>query len=287
MNYYVTALALRLASANALTKSAYWTLSKMKRGPRSVWHDRGTWLLENLPDSPSRILELGTGWVHAYSLYQILVRDDEVHCFDVMDRRNFNSFVATIPAVCKQIQQMQLAPDILERVRQRAAIIAQCKDFDEVYERLNIKCQISEDGIPNYPENYFDAITSIDVLEHVETRLFRTAAEGWYKIMKPGGRFLAQVGIADHISVYDGNRQPKRYLKHSHRTWDLLLNNDVQYCNRMTATEMIGILKDVGFEMDQVDIELCNISREEVHADYQWQSDEDMRAVRADIRAHK
>src|SRR5271156_6271259 len=81
MNYFATAAALRLASTNVLTRQAYWTLSKMKTGPRPVWHHREEWILANLPQRPCRLLELGTGWVHAYSLYQILLRDDEVHCF--------------------------------------------------------------------------------------------------------------------------------------------------------------------------------------------------------------
>ena len=287
MNYFVTAAALRLASANALTRRAYWALSKMKRRPRTVWHDQEVWILDNLPQTPGRLLEIGTGWVHAYSLYQILLRDDEIVCFDVMDRRNFRSFLATIPVVLEQVGAMALAPAVLARARERGATILRCASFEEVYEALNVTCQISADGVPRFPDDHFDAITSIDVLEHVEASLFPAAAAGWHRITKPGGRFLAQVGVADHHSVYDGNRQPKRYLKHSHRTWDRFLNNEVQYCNRMTVSEIVRVLEDVGFTIDACDVELCDITRDEVHPDYRWQTDEDLRAVRADIVATK
>jgi hypothetical protein len=69
MNYFVTAAALKAASANSLTRSTYRTLTRLKSGPRPPFIDRGVWLLPALPAHTARLLELGTGWVHAYRFY--------------------------------------------------------------------------------------------------------------------------------------------------------------------------------------------------------------------------
>jgi hypothetical protein len=72
------------------------------------------------------------------------------------------------------------------------------------------------------------------------------AAAAWFRILKPGGKFLAQVGIDDHLAMYQGKVGSKRYLRYSHRTWDWLLGNEVQYINRLTATEIVNILTEAG-----------------------------------------
>lgn len=261
MNYYLTAASLKLASANTLTQKAYWALSKRRKRPRYVWPTQSEWILDRLPHESGCLLELGTGWIHAYSLYAILLRQDDVYCFDVIDRRNFNVFLTTIPVVRKQIEAMDLSKEVLERALERCNIMLRCRNFDEVYEKLGFHCQIDSSGMPQFANVSFDAIYSVDVLEHVEAALFEKAASVWFATLKDGGIFLAQVGLNDHHSVYDDNRQPKRYLRHSLRTWELLLGNTVQYCNRLTASAIISALESVGFVMECVDVELCDLNR--------------------------
>jgi SAM-dependent methyltransferase len=287
MNYMVAAAALKLASANPLTRNTYRALGQLKTGPRPVYHEQAVWLLDALPEKESRLLDLGTGWVHAYSLYPALLRDDDIHCFDVSDNRKFKSFVRTVPVVLDQVRQLALEPAILDRAAQRAAALAGTKNFDEAYKAAGMAYQSSPSGIPNYPVNYFDRIFSIDVLEHVDAKVFLPAAETWYRIMKPGGRFLAQVGIDDHLAHREGKMGSKRYLRYSHRTWEWLLQNDVQYINRLTASQIVALLKDAGFAIDEAQTYVCDMSRADVHPDYQSQSDDDIRAVRLFVKAHK
>jgi SAM-dependent methyltransferase len=287
MNYFVTAAALKIASANALTRSAYHVATRLRSGARPVFLDRAVWLLDELPQHDARLLDLGTGWVHAYSLYPALLRDDEVHCFDVSDNRHFTSFVRTVPVILDQVRQMALEPAVLDRAARRAEALVKAKDFEEAYRAVRINYQTAPSGIPNYPDNYFDRIYSIDVLEHVDAQTFPPAAAVWYRIMKPGGRFLAQVGIDDHLAFYQGQLGSKRYLQYSRRTWDWLLGNDVQYINRLTASEIVGLLKQAGFAIDEVQTHSNDMSPTDVHPDYRAQSEDDIRAVRLFVKAHK
>jgi len=286
--YFVAAAALKVASASRPTRGAYRALSRLKGGPRPVIFDQALWLLDGFPEQEGRLLDLGTGWVHAYSLHPALLRDYELHCFDVADHRHFESFVRTVPIVLDQIRQMALGPATVERAAQRAAALVAAKDFDEAYRTARIAYQISPGGIPTYPANYFDTIYSIDVLEHVEAGIFPAAAAAWYRILKPGGQFLAQVGIDDHLAFYDGKFGSKRYLRYSQRTWDWLLGNDLVYINRFTASRIVALLQNAGFVIDDFKTDdTGDTAPDQVHPDYRNQSEPDIRAVRLLVRAHK
>lgn len=286
--YFLAAAALKVASANSLTRTAYRAATRLKSSARPVLLDRAIWLLDGLPEQASRLLDLGTGWVHAYSLYPALLRDDELHCFDVTDNRHFKSFVRTVPAVLDQIRQLPLDPTTVNRAAERAAALVAAKDFGDVYQTARISHQTSPSGIPDYPDNYFDTIFSIDVLEHVDARLFPAAAAAWHRILKPGGRLVVQVGIDDHLAFYDGKFGSKRYLRFSHRTWDRLLGNDLVYINRLTVSEIVALLGNAGFVIDEAETDDSgDTAPEQVHFDYRNQSDADIRAVRLLVKSHK
>jgi hypothetical protein len=291
MNYFITAAALKVASANALTRSTYRALTRLKSGPRPPQVDRGIWLLAALPKPACRLLELGTGWVHAYSLYPALLRTDEVHCFDTSDNRNFKSFQATVPITRSQLHDPEYwthDPQALAQVDDLATAIGKASDFGEAYRILGMTYQCRPIGIPDYPADYFDVIFSIDVLEHIAAEIFPAASAAWFRSLKPGGKFLAQVGIDDHLAMYQGKVGSKRYLRYSHRTWEWVLGNQVQYINRLTASEIVTILTNTGLVIDEVETDASGDTEpDQVHPDYKRQSDDDIRAVRLLVRARK
>jgi SAM-dependent methyltransferase len=291
MNYFVTAAALKMASANVLTRSTYRTLTRLKSGPKPPQLDRAPWLLAGFPDHACRVLELGTGWVHAYSLYPALLRSDELHCFDSSDNRNFKSFRATVPIIRNQIHDRgfwALDPRALAQADDRSTATAKTRDFDEAYKILGMTYQCRASGIPDYPAESFDVVFSIDVLEHIDAEIFPAAVGAWFRVLKPGGSFLAQVGIDDHLAMYQGKVGSKRYLRYSHRTWERLLGNEVQYVNRLTASEIANMLTNAGLVIDEVKTDASGDTEpEQVHPDYRSQSDDDIRAVRLLVKAHK
>ncbi|HTI84798.1 MAG TPA: hypothetical protein VL614_30460, partial [Acetobacteraceae bacterium] len=98
---------------------------------------------------------------------------------------------------------------------------------------------------------------------------------------------VAQVGLDDHTAMYSDGFGTKRYLRYSEMTWRVLLGNRVQYINRLPASRIVSVLEDVGFEIVSVETHDCTMQRCEVHADYQWQSNADVQAVRLFLRARK
>jgi SAM-dependent methyltransferase len=287
--YFLTAAALKAASANTLTRSAYRTAAKLKNDPPcDIFLRVALWCLDGLPASRQRLLDLGTGWIHAFALFAALLRhDDELHCFDVADIRKWKCFQATLPLIFDQLPG-QVPEDVLRKATRRVDLIKRAKSFEEVYQILGMIYQWRQDGLPDYPDNYFDRIFSVDVLEHVDADLFPKAANVWHRILKPGGQFYAQVGIDDHLAYYQGRYGSKRYLRYSHQVWNWLLSNQVQYINRFTKTQILQLLEAKGFVIDEVETDLGgDTSPERVHPDYSWQSEEDIRAVRLYVKAHK
>jgi hypothetical protein len=53
--------------------------------------------------------------------------------------------------------------------------------------------------------------------------------------------------------MYQGKVGSKRYLRYSHRSWDWLLGNEVQYINRLTASEIVTILTNTDLVDDEVE----------------------------------
>lgn len=292
MGYFVTAAALKVASANSLTRSAYRALGRLKNSKLcDVSPEVAMWCLEGLPPGRQRLLDLGTGWIHTYSLFAALMRrDDELHCFDVSDNRKWKCFQATLPVIFDELSDGPI-PEHSEQHRaaaKRVELLKQARSFDEVYRIIDITYQCRADGVPEYPQNYFDRIFSVDVLEHVDAQVFPVAAQAWFRILRPGGQFYAKIGIDDHLAHYQGRYGSKRYLRYSHRTWDQLLGNEVQYVNRLTTSQILELLKGAGFTIDDVETTAgADPPPEEVHPDYRWQNEEDIRAVGLNVKAHK
>lgn len=279
MNYYLAATALRVFSMNGPTKALYRWLGNRKTD-RKLSMERAGWVLErigeaNLSPEPS-FLELGTGWMHAYSMLPALIHGGETACFDVWDNRAFGALKAKLPVLRQAIADLDVTPEQRTTANAKLERMEAAEDFDAIYQILNMRYDIDYHGKLLYADNSFDVIFSVDVLEHVTAGGFDSNAADWFRVLKPGGRMVAQVGLDDHLAHYDPSRSKKHYLTHSHAMFDRLLENDVQYINRIPATDMIGRLERLGFAT--VEAERWTVDNPEslnVHPDYAGQPRDD------------
>ncbi len=223
----------------------------------------------------NRLLELGTGWTHANSLYVALVGDAAIDTFDVVDNRSLSSLQYQVPLV---LEAIEASPDHSGRekreARRRAERIAACAALDEVYEILNMRYQVNDE--PRFLNRTFDFIFSMDVLEHVRREHFQESVATWRALLKPGGLLVSQVGLDDHLSHLDRSKHVKHYLQHSKRVGTLLVESELKYINRLPASAMLDAFRGAGFALEFVDREICDMTGVAVHPDYRDQSPEDL-----------
>lgn len=284
MNYYVVAAALRALSAHSVLRNTYrWVGNRKRSFP--VWIPKPRWIWEQVVNEgvDSRghtLLELGTGWVHGGSLYSALLIDATIIAFDVWDNR---SLYCTKNEISRVERAIHAAEDHSEsdkkRASERAAAALQAKTFPELYDALNITYIVDDSGIPRMSSGSVDMIYSQDVLEHVNRDSFTSSIQAWKRILKPSGRFLALVGLDDHLAHYDSSKSMKEYLYHSDLLWKYLLCNRLQYINRLTATEIIDLFQRNGFEIENFELERCRVDLGAVHPCYKWQTQEDLEAT--------
>ncbi len=109
-----------------------------------------------------------------------------------------------------------------------------------------------------FQDNSFNCVFSFHVLEHVKE--FEEKVEDIYRILKPGGHSIHQIGIDDHHTHYDKRESPKNYLQYSERTWKLFFENDVQYINRAQMSDWLDLFEKQGFILKERIFETCNIN---------------------------
>jgi SAM-dependent methyltransferase len=277
----VAAAALRALSAHSVLRRAYrWVGNRKRSFPVSLQKSRWIWeqvAKEGVDTKGHTLLELGTGWVHAGSLYSALLIDAAIIAFDVWDCRSLYCSKNEIARVAEAIEAAEdHSESDKKRASERAAAALAAKTFPELYDVLNIKYLIDESGLRRIPEASVDMIYSQDVLEHVNRDRFVLSIEAWKRLLKPHGRFLALVGLDDHLAHYDSSKSMKEYVYHSEFFWKHLLNNRLQYINRLTVTEIVDLLQRNGFDVEDFEVERCSVELDRVHPSYRWQTQEDL-----------
>jgi SAM-dependent methyltransferase len=290
VNYYLASAIFRGISSNKVLRRAYRALgNKRANRPITIGYTRWVWEQATSADClkpGKRLLELGTGWTHANSLYVALVGDAMIDTFDVVDNRSLASLKYHVPIVLRTIEA---SPDHSDRekreARRRADRIAGCTTLEEVYDVLNMRYQVNDR--PRFLSRTFDFIFAMDVFEHVRRKEFNESVATWRALLKPGGVLVAQVGLDDHLSHLDRSKHAKHYLTHSKRLGGFLVESELKYINRLTASEILDAFQSAGLALELVDREICDIGELAIHPDYRDQAPEDLATARLTFVARK
>lgn len=299
MRYSLAALALKLFSLNSATRKCYRLLGNAV-GPRkrmvlgSYYLNRGEWLRRKFVQyvkadrgdegQEYACTELGTGWMHFYTLYLSLFEDIRPTTFDIWDNRQFASLKANFAQVLEAYSILgDLAPVLFARIQDRVAAITGSADFQELYARTSLRHIIDRNGsLADIPGASQDLVFSMDVLEHVPRRYMDVAIGDQFRILRPGGFAIHQIGIDDHLAHYDSRASRKQYLRYSKGLWEALYENQVQHFNRLSFREFQSVFRTCGFrEVESVAQREPSALRDiTVHPMFQDQDQESLEATR-------
>jgi len=220
------------------------------------------------------VLEIGTGWIHWYSMYMRLHHDLRITMFDIWDNRQFHALKAAFAKLeALATAEQSSSSQVVDRLE---AILA-VSSFDELYALLDLKYVIDDTGsLDRFADNSFDFVFSFHVLEHVRRSSTAQEVRDIYRILRPGHYSVHQIGISDHLAHYDGRVSIKNYLRYSDRTWSIFFENEVQYFNRLQMSDWLGLFNEVGFSLCERIVDSRDISSLKIHPQYQHRTREDL-----------
>lgn len=283
IKYLVAAVGLKVFSWNSTTRAVYRRLGNIvgqkKRRHQNIdkYIERGNLLVDLakkygvLKDGMS-LVELGTGWIHWFGLYLFLHVEGQIklELYDVWDNRQLDA----LRDAFRQLKNRSLAPELL-RIRLDSIVTA--ASFEDLYRAVGANYTINSNGsLESYSSETYDAVFSFHVLEHVDRDSIEKSIDHMYRILKPGGCCIQQIGIDDHLSHYDSKVSKKNYLRYSRTLRKRIFENSVQYHNVLQGEDFLRFFRNSGFDVIEVDRERCDLGNLSIHADWKTYSQEDL-----------
>lgn len=285
LKYLLASTALKIFSANRASKALYHEIGNvlgqemMKRESINSRITRGKLLVDlcnkyGSVNEGDKLLEIGTGWIHWYPIYLRLYYNVSITMFDVLDNR---LFIAMKSSFLKLVESMKTDHAHYHRIVKLLKKILATKSFGELYTLLDLQYIIDKTGdLLQFQDNSFNCVFSFHVLEHVLHGNLSKEVRDIYRILKPGGYSIQQIGIDDHLSHYDKIESPKNYLRYSDNTWKRNYENEVQYFNRFQISDWLSLFDKAGFYLLEKITENCNIESLRIDQKYKHYKKEDL-----------
>jgi predicted SAM-dependent methyltransferase len=294
--YCSSAVALKAFSCSHLTKQMYRglgnTLGSKKRavGPMPAFYlSRVNRMLRiakrfGVPKNGSRLIELGTGWLHWEAITTRLFFDVHGILFDVWDNRQMNGLKNYLKQLDNSLERLDV--DNVQRSAARNLIskIREVNDYQDLYDLLGFEYILDPTGNLNRLEKEsFDIVVSAGVLEHIYLKDASNFVDGIAKLMRPGGHSIHSINIRDHLYQYDTSVSPKQYLHYPDWLWRLCFANDVQYINRLQRSEWLELFRKAGLVLVDEEIEMEDLSGLKLATVYQKYEENDLRCGGLDL----
>jgi SAM-dependent methyltransferase len=287
IKYLAAAVGLKLFSLNSMTRSGYRRLGNIvgqkKRQHQNIdkYIERGNLLVDIarkydvLKDGAS-LVELGTGWIHWFGLYLSLHVNGNVklELYDVWDNRQLDA----LREAFRELRSRWMNDvSVSESQRKQLDSIVNARSFEDLYKKVGANYTIDSNGsLESYRSESYDAVFSFHVLEHVGRDSIEVSIGHMYRILKPGGYCIHQIGIDDHLSHYDSKESKKNYLRYSLALRRRIFENVVQYHNVLQGEDFLRFFQRIGFDVVEVDRERCDLEALSIHPDWEGYSQEDL-----------
>lgn len=289
IKYLLAACALKSFSVNDTSRTLYRKIGNTLRQHKSLQRQRkidpyirrGN-LFVSLCDkykavkSGDKLLEIGTGWMHWYSIYLRLFYNVSVTMLDVWDNRQLD---ATKTMLAELLVKSKNDPLHCKRIVELEKVL-QIDTFEELYSLLDLEYVIEEKGsLCRFPDDSFNCVFSFHVLEHVPADNADELTKNIRRVLRPGGYSIHQIGLNDHLAHYDKKVSTKNYLRYSDTAWKRYFENTVQYFNRLQASDWLGFFSRHGFSLLETEAGFCDIESLPIDAKYRDYERRDLECV--------
>lgn len=291
IRYQMAALAFKFFSLTSISRKIYrlignWCGNRRAGQVGRHYHERSRWLISKLEEygladgRPLQAVELGTGWLHYYGIAVALATDAKIVLYDVWDNRQFTRLKKAFVDPVQLLSGLDLSS---ASAKSKALKISEACSLDEIYLAANLNYIVDPGGcLASIESSTYDFVFSMDVLEHVKAESLHSSIEAMYRILKPGGLAIHQIGVDDHLAHYDRKASMKQYLAFSPFEWRLRFSNTVQYINLVSFDKFRELFAKAGFEQCEAiaDRRPDQIDMVKVNSHYRSQSQESLEAVR-------
>lgn len=264
LRYIAVSTAAKAFSLNSITRRAYRRLGnivleriRVAGGLGKPYIDRAVRLVDTcdrysiLPPG-SRVLELGTGWVHWEATILRLFFDVEVTLYDVGDNRLLGAYQSWLGELGTRIDDIfgHLPEERRAAARQLIRLASSAQSFDEIYARLDFSYVLDPTGtLDGVDRDTFDLVVSADVLEHVRADSLPAYLDTLRRCLVESGWSVHQIDLVDHFSYFDPSCSPKNYYRYSDASWIRWFESDVQYFNRVQRPTWMRMFDDAELEL--------------------------------------
>jgi hypothetical protein len=275
LRYLATAAALKLFSCGAPMQRLYRILGNSVGSRKRLLGEIPSYYFErirrflalsekyNFVKDGSKIMEVGTGWVHWEALTIRLFFDVHAVMFDRWDNRQFYGLKHYFSLLDELIdERINLTQRQSQRAHRVIKDIFSADSLDALYKRLQLAYIVGGiETLSQFPENSFDLIVSAAVLEHVDKTILYELVGEFSRLLRPGGYSIHSIDLSDHIQHYD-----KRV---SERCWQRCFHNEVQYFNRLQRPEWLRIFNGAGLRLIGEDPDYTPIGSLKIDKQYQ------------------
>lgn len=227
----------------------------------------------------SRVLELGTGWLHWEAVTMCLFFDIEAVLFDVWDNRQLLAMKNYLRQLRTRLADMcdVVSAGELAKAYGRIDAALGVATFEELYQLFRLRYVIEDSGsLAQFPAESFDLVVSRGVLEHVHRDIAFALVRDTCRVLTPGGWALHSINITDHLAQYDRKVHPKLYLRIPEWLWRIVGQNEVQYINRFQRAEWIDFFVSSGLELITEDAAKVNLNGLKLATRYQQMDRDDL-----------
>jgi len=114
-------------------------------------------------------------------------------------------------------------------------------------------------GLPDASVDYHISTT---VFEHISGEDIERILEEAKRILKKDGIAIHFIDLSDHFNHQDKSITGINFLRYSEKEWDKIAGNQFAYCNRLRASDYLGMFDDLRFTVvrHEIDVDKESIS---------------------------